>query len=175
MPAKQSVSEKAVPGELVSMNLDERTIYVFVRGDLAEEDQLVQSAHAVFDMARCQVLSTAEGQPRIVALDGGSSPKAFNKTLSRISKAIITHTTYTDPDKPELGMTAIVTAPLTKEQSVTLANYRLRRYSPPVDGAATVGSKPSGEPSRRSSEKEHSVFNGEVAGSIPADGSKIQP
>lgn len=154
-------------------NLDDRTIYVFVRGDLAEEHQLVQAAHAVFNMARTQVLKAAEGEPRIVALDGGSSPKAFAKTLRRISTAIITHTVYTDPDTPEVGPTAVATAPLTKEQALPLANYRLRRYSPPAEASAVVDSKSSGEPGSHSSEKEHSVFNGEVAGSIPAVSSNL--
>lgn len=111
-------------------SLNEATIYIFVRGDLKEEDQLVQAAHAVFAMARSQVLKDAHGEPRIVALDGGSREKAFARTLRRISTAIILHTVYTDPDKLELGPTAAATAPLTREQSVPLANYRLRRYSP---------------------------------------------
>lgn len=173
MPEKQSVSAKAVPGEVVSMNLDESAVYFFVRSTLSEEDQMVQVSHAILEMALAYDPGFAKY--RIIGLDGGQSEKSFNKLCHKLHTGTIPHVKYADPDHSELGVTAIATVPLTKEQALPLANYRLRRYSPPVDGAATVGSKPSGEPSRRSSEKEHSVFNGEVAGSIPADGSKIQP
>lgn len=154
------------------MNLDDCTIYVFVRGDLPEEQQLVQVSHAVFNMARTK--GWPSGEPRIVALDGGSSEKAFNRTLRKLIGTVYPdYVAYTDPDTPELGVTAIATIPLTKDQSLPLANYRLRRYSPPAEASAVVGSKPSGEPSSHSSEKEHSVFNGEVAGSIPAVSSSL--
>lgn len=160
-------------GERGMSSLDDMAVYFFVRGDLREEDQAVQLVHATLEMSA--TYDPAFAKYRVVGLDGGQSEQAFNKTRRKMNDRKVPHIEYSDPDFPQWGVTAIVTIPLTKEQALPLANYRLRRYSPPVDGAATVGSKPSGEPSRRSSEKEHSVFNGEVAGSIPADGSKIQP
>jgi hypothetical protein len=110
--------------------MSDLAIYVFVRGDLPEEDQLVQAAHAIFKMTACYLPDSAD--LRIVALDGGSSEKAFFKTLRRLQDAQIAHATYCDSDKPEWGITAIATVPLDREQSLPLANYRLRRYSPGV-------------------------------------------
>lgn len=120
------------------MNLDDTTIYVFVRGDLAEEQQLVQAAHAVFNMAR--IKDWPSGEPRIVALDGGGSEKAFTKTQRKLGSAYAYNdfVSYVDPDSPERGVTAIATVPLTKEQALPLANYRLRRYSPSVATSAAV-------------------------------------
>jgi hypothetical protein len=112
------------------------TIYVFVRGDLPEEDQMVQAMHAIFKMTASQ--RPDFGDLRIVALDGGSSEKAFAKTLRRICEAQIEHAEYIDSDRKEWGVTAIATAPLTKEQSLPLANYRLRRYSPPSISSVEV-------------------------------------
>lgn len=116
--------------------MDDLTIYMFVRGDLREEDQAIQLAHAVFKMTA--LLAPGYGNVRMVALDGGSSEKAFAKTLRRIKEAQIQHAEYSDSDRPEWGITAIATAPLTQEQSLPLANYRLRRYSPPAEASAAV-------------------------------------
>lgn len=132
--------------------LDDCTIYIFMRADLSEEDQVVQSNHAIFEMA--VLLTPGEGRPSIVALDGGSSEKAFAKTLRKIREKQIAHVAYTDPDQPHLGITAIATGPLTKEQSLPLANYRLRRYSPV---AQTVEQR---EPLRGSAEVEGAIPSG---------------
>lgn len=110
-------------------NLDDLTIYVFVRGDLPEEQQLVQAAHAVFSMARSYAGLDKPGEPRIVALDGGQSQKAFAKTMRKFESGMLPvgqFEFYTDPDTPEIGVTAIATYPILKEQSLPLANYRLR-------------------------------------------------
>jgi hypothetical protein len=159
-------------------NLDDKTIYVFVRGDLPEERQMVQAMHAVFRM--CHFVAGHKndlpGDPRIVVLDGGQSERAFRKTYRKLCDGLLPQTwfiEYKDSDALELGVTAIATTPLTKGQSLPLANYRLRRYSPPAEASAVVDSKSSGEPGSHSSEKEHSVFNGEVAGSIPAVSSNL--
>lgn len=121
------------------MNLDDKTIYVFVRGDLAEEQQMVQAAHAVFNMARTR--GWPSGEPRIIALDGGSSEKALAKTQRKLGAAYAYNdfVCYVDPDAPERGVTAIATVPLSKEQALPLANYRLRRYSAVVQEQNTTG------------------------------------
>lgn len=161
--------------------LDDKTIYVFVRGDLAEEQQLVQAAHAVFTMAWNHSAIWAGnnplplgGEPRIVALDGGYSDKAFQKTYRKLTEKLIGLVAYSDPDLPDLGMTAMVTGPLTKEQALPLANYRLRRYSPPAGASPAVDSKSSGEPVLNAlvaQETEHLPLKQEVAGGIPAESS----
>lgn len=122
-------------------NLDDLTIYVFVRGDLPEEQQLVQAAHAVFNMARTD--GWPSGEPRIVALDGGSSEKAFKKTQHKLENAGIRHVQYVDPDIPEVGVSAITTYPILKEQSLPLANYRLRRAPVAQMDRASVADIPS--------------------------------
>lgn len=118
------------------VNLDNHTIYVFVRGDLKEESQLVQAAHAVFKMALVRgVIFHAipdTGEPSIVFLDGGSSAKAFGRTLRKLTEKKVGIVTYVDPDSLDNGITAMATGPLTKEESFPLANYRLRHYSPAV-------------------------------------------
>lgn len=150
-------------------SLDDLGVYIFVRGDLPEEDQLVQASHAVLEMAL--LYDPAFARYRMVALDGGSSEKTFNRTRQKLNNFKIAHAEYSDPDHKDWGVTAIATIPLTQEEALPLRNYRLRRYSPPI--SMVVPSMASGEPSRHSSEKEHSVSNGEAAGSIPAVGSNF--
>lgn len=130
-------------------NLDDLTIYVFVRGDLPEEQQLVQGFHGVFNMARFARIGKERlnGEPRIIALDGGQSEKAFLKTYTKFCDGeLLPHSLfveYKDPDHIELGVTAIVTLPLTKEQSLPLANYRLRRAPVAQMDRASVADIPS--------------------------------
>ncbi len=178
-------------------NLDDCTIYVFVRGDLPEEQQLVQAAHAVFNMARKTVpyfvgepafSESQKGEPRIVALDGGSSEKAFSKTLRKLGSnltsdriGVVQYVEYVDPDHPEWGVTAIATLPLTKEQSLPLANYRLRRYSPPSAASAGVtldgqrgASVCSGSSEAGEAEVEQPITNRQVVGSTPTRSANSQ-
>lgn len=175
-------------------DLDDKTIYVFVRGDLPEEQQLVQAAHVVlsFGMAYGYMKSpdwcAIAGEPRIIALDGGSSEQALQRTYRKLTEKKIPIRMYTDPDTPEIGITAMVTGPLTKEQSLPLANYRLRRYSavaqdqsvadaPKKLSAEGGGSSPSGGAKfasvAQTGNTEHSATNREVAGAIPAGSSRI--
>ncbi|HWF05572.1 MAG TPA: hypothetical protein VHA06_17935 [Candidatus Angelobacter sp.] len=123
--------------------MEDSTIYVFVRGDLPEEDQLVQAAHAVFNMSRFAGIPKGNfaGEPRIIVLDGGKSEKAFQKTYRKLCAGMLParlFAEYKDPDMLEWGVTAIATLPLTKEQSLPLAHYRLRHYSPPAASSAEV-------------------------------------
>lgn len=156
----------------MSTSLDEMAVYFFVRGDLREEDQMVQVSHAILEMALSY--DPAFAKYRIVGLDGGQSEQAFNKTRRKMNDRHIPHVEYSDPDFPELGVTAIATIPLTKEQASPLANYRLRRYSPPSGASPEVAAKASGEPVQHASvaqETEHSTFSREVVGGIPTGSS----
>lgn len=151
--------------------LDDMAVYFFVRGDLREEDQMVQFGHAMFEMVASY--GPAFAKYRIVGLDGGSSDKAFGKTLSKLIDRRVAHTEYSDPDHPEWGVTAIVTVPLMKEQALPLANYRLRRYSPPVGSRPSVDEKSSGEPGSRSSGQEHSILIERSRVDKPAESSSL--
>lgn len=117
-------------------NLDHMAVYFFVRGDLREEDQMVQATHAILEMA--MKFEPAFSRYRIVGLDGGQSEKAFNKTRRKMNDRKITHVEYADPDYPDWGVTAIATIPLTEEEALPLRNYRLRRYSPVAQSQSVV-------------------------------------
>ena len=117
-------------------SLDDLAVYFFVRGDLREEDQMIQMGHAVLEMALSY--DPAFAKYRMIGLDGGQSEQAFNRTRRKMNDRHVPHVEYTDPDHQEWGVTAIVTIPLTQEQASPLRNYRLRRYSPPSEASAEV-------------------------------------
>lgn len=155
--------------------LDDMAVYFFVRGDLREEDQMVQVSHAIMEM--CLTYDPAFAKYRVVGLDGGQSEQAFNKTRRKMNDRKVPHYEYSDPDFPQWGVTAIATIPLTKEQALPLANYRLRRYSPPSEASAGVALDGQGRASLNASVAqitEHSVSNREVVGEIPAGSSNLQ-
>lgn len=124
------------------MSLEDNAVYVFVRGDLAEEDQMVQACHVVLELGMSHTQSFAKY--RMICLDGGSSQKAFNKTQKKLLDKGIGYLMYTDTDHPEWGVTAIATTALTKEQALPLAKYRLRKFTPSSERA-----RPNGGRSRR--------------------------
>lgn len=148
-------------------------VYFFVRGDLREEDQMVQAMHAVLEMA--MNYDPAFARYRVVGLDGGQSEQAFNKTRRKMNDRQVPHVEYSDPDFPEWGVTAIATIPLTKEQALPLANYRLRRYSPPAGASPAVDSKSSGEPvlNAPAAPAEHLPLKQEVGGANPSGSSNL--
>jgi hypothetical protein len=117
-------------------DLNDKAVYVFVRQDLSEGDQRIQLAHAVLDIAMRNQIEWADY--RIVELDGGADRKAFGRTVRKMQGRGIEFIVYHDSDHKEWGDTAIATMPLSKEQSLPLVNYRLRRNSPPVGSGAAV-------------------------------------
>lgn len=112
--------------------MEDITIYVFVRGDLSEEDQMVQALHAVQYGTHYFYVNSGwtPDNPKIVALDGGSSERAFMRTESKLKKKGLRIWTYCDSDHPEWGITAMCTDPLDPIRASVLSNYRLRRYAP---------------------------------------------
>lgn len=148
-------------------SLDDLAVYFFVRGDLREEDQMVQVSHAILEMAL--TYDPAFAKYRIVGLDGGQSEQAFNKTRRKLNDRQVPHVEYSDPDFPDWGVTALVTIPLTQEQALPLKNYRLRRYSPSSGASPEVVSKTSGEPilNACAAPAEHQPFRLEVVGANP--------
>lgn len=163
--------------------MDDYTVYLFVRQDLSEQDQKIQLCHAVFKMAA--LLRHGLIDLKMVELDGGLTQKAFDRTRRRLNEKHLQAIEYSDSDHPEWGITAIATAPLSKEQALPLENYRLRRSSPLAQGQSVVaavtdsgkdgGSYPSGRANCCvSSEKEHPDSSREVAGSIPAHSSNSE-
>lgn len=122
------------------MNIDERTIYIFVRNELPVEQQIVQANHAVFHMAGVYFRNfgcSAIGIPRVIVLQA-LSEKSLNKAIGKLRDAGIPNLQFIDPDNPQFGTSAVATEPLTQENSLPLANYKLWRYSPPSVASAEV-------------------------------------
>lgn len=153
------------------MNLDDCSVYLFVRQDIPLAQQLVQSNHALLMMAWpelpvCTIAMDSgaassifasstnvvtlgdHGHPNIILI-GVPDVKALERVKAKLERLQIVHYAWREPDEPGLGFTAIATAPLDKPQRNQLHSYRLWKYS-------------------GSSEKEHSVSNGEVDGSSPS-------
>lgn len=96
-------------------------VYVFVRQDLPVPAQMVQVAHAAFQVPMEQFF---RGIPSIVVI-GMPDTKGLDKVRKKLADAGITSFEFTDPDAKHLGVTAIATEPLDKEQKSVLSNYRL--------------------------------------------------
>jgi hypothetical protein len=107
---------------------------VFVRQDLSIPQQLVQSNHATLSFAS---LYGVDGIPNIVII-GVPNEQALRRVEKKLEACAIPHFSWTEPDY-DLGFTAITTAPLTREEKVALANYRV--YSPVVLIAKASASK----------------------------------
>lgn len=108
---------------------NEKYIYTFVKNTLSPADREVQLAHAMYFMTQEMIFRGTyyNGHPAIVNCDGGGD-KGFKKVLDKLQSNQIPHTPYSDPDKPEWGITAIATHPLDEDQREVLLNYRL--YTP---------------------------------------------
>lgn len=109
------------------MNVDQHSVYVFVRQDLPLAQQLVQSNHAMFMMA--STLSDVEGIPSVLLI-GMPDVAALNRVVTKLTARNIPHVAYVEPDfANELGFTAISTAPLNCVQKLALINFRLWKHS----------------------------------------------
>jgi hypothetical protein len=94
------------------MSLNSRTVYIFVRQDISLEDQFIQAGHAIFKMTSRHLFSSDdEGTPRLVGV-GVPDTRALNRVVTKLGAEKIPYTPYSDPDFPDLGVTAICTAPL---------------------------------------------------------------
>lgn len=115
------------------MNLDDHSIYVFVRQDLPLSQQLVQSNHAMFMMA--STLPPSEGIPSVLLI-GMPDQKALDRVVTKLTARNILHVKYVEPDfENALGFTAISTVPLDHTQKQELCNYRLWKHSPEMVAA----------------------------------------
>lgn len=152
------------------MNHDDLYIYVFVRQDLPIAEQLVHATHAAYHAGN--LCFPLEGIPNLVVI-GLPHVGSLAKAVRKLKEAGIEAYVWNDTDT-NYGPTAIATQPLPRAAKDLLKQYRL--YAPGGNTAAqavpTSGLNADGRSTgRTSSEKEHSVSNGEVAGSIPACGS----
>lgn len=113
------------------MSLDDKTIYVFVRQDLPLAQQLVQSQHAVFQMAQLYFLEPKAiglwGIPRVINI-GMPGKKGLRRVVDKLVEAKLRYHAYAEPDRVagvDGSWTAVATYPLTSAECEVLKNYRL--------------------------------------------------
>lgn len=106
-------------------------LYVFIRTDIPVVHQIVQAAHAVYQLAS---LRREEGIPNIVLI-GLPNVAALQRARAKLESNQIPHFAWIEPDN-DLGFTSIATAALAGEQRKVLSNYRV--YSTPVAQVASA-------------------------------------
>jgi hypothetical protein len=145
------------------MNLDDCTVYVFVRQDIPIAQQIVQACHAAFHVCFSWQRKEWIGIPFIVAI-GMPNLSSLQRARKKLDENRLEYFAFEDSDFnfPDGPMSAIATAPLTKEQKTVLANYRLWNHKNCKEFSFPL-----------SSAKEHSEFNGEVGGSSPSAGATL--
>lgn len=133
------------------MNLDETTIYAFIRQDLPPGQETIQAIHAAFHagMAFGAEHGIQPGIPFAIATDTPTL-KSVKKAQRKLEAAGVKHYAMVDTDVEE-DVTAIITLPLDKVQKQILAEYRLRKYAPiaqlreqPELNREVVGENPAG-------------------------------
>jgi hypothetical protein len=104
------------------MNLDDCTVYVFVRQDLPIEQQLVQSVHAAFH-AGMDFAARHGAHPGIpfTVLIGLPHAKSLRKTARKLIDNLVDCHIFTDTDISS-DATAIATYPLNREEKQVLSN-----------------------------------------------------
>lgn len=107
----------------VRCKVDNYYIYAFIRQDLTVPEQLIHSNHASAHMAN---LYGIDEVPNLVVI-GVPHQKSMNKAAHTLASYNIQHYAWTDPDQPQLGVTAITTVPLSPERKEILSNYRVYR------------------------------------------------
>lgn len=157
----------------MAMNLDSCTVYIFVRQDIPIQHQVIQSGHAALRIAQFYLAKDDTGTPNLIVI-GVPDIKALERVMGKLARNCIKHMMWVEPDG-DLGFTALATAPLTKEERLPLANYRLWRYSP---GASAQAEACRVTPDRGANAdvaqlREHLEFNQGAEGENPSIGSKI--
>ena len=103
---------------------------MFIRQDLPVEHQLVQSSHAVFQLA--SLYAGGEATPNMVLI-GVPDPRALARVAAKLKQNQIPHYEWREPDWQEYGfadpLTAIATAPLNAAEKQVLQHYRLYRHA----------------------------------------------
>lgn len=97
-----------------------KSIYVFVRKDLAPIQRLVQTAHVCLELSR--KVDLPDERYNIVVL-GIRSLAKLREVIIELDTLQINSIKFEEPDLGE--MTSIATVPLTKEQGLVLSRYKL--------------------------------------------------
>jgi hypothetical protein len=154
-------------------NLDDCTIYAFIRQDLPPGQETIQAIHAAFHagMAFGAEHGNQPGIPFAVVTDTPTL-KAVKKAQRKMEAAGIKHYAMVDTDVEE-DVTAIVTHPVDSVHKQVLSEYRLRRYYPVAQAHLGNQGGVANSNADLAQLREHSEFNGEVAGAAPAVSSNL--
>jgi hypothetical protein len=95
-----------------------------VRQDISLAQQIVQSNHATFEVAR-RTASNLTDIPSCIVI-GVPDKNALLRVCEKLNKHNIQHHTFYEPDF-NMGLSAVATVPLEQEQRRFLSNYRLWR------------------------------------------------
>ncbi len=119
--------------------LNDKYIYVFVRQDLTIAQQLVHTNHAVFEMAKIYLGSSADENrfrkiPALIVI-GMPDEKALYKVGFKLNDNGIANLMWGDDEHPELGnILAIATVPLDLETKKVLSKYLLYKEENNIRG-----------------------------------------
>ena len=95
-----------------------------MRQDISVAQQIVQSNHATFEVARRSPAHSDEIPSCIVI--GVPDKVALFRVIEKLNKHDIQHHSFYEPDF-NMGLSAVATVPLGQEQRRFLSNYRLWR------------------------------------------------
>jgi hypothetical protein len=99
---------------------------VFVRQDIDLAQQIVQSNHATFEMARrLPHPQNLDITPSCITI-GVPDKTALFRVIEKLRSNGIPHEVFYEPDF-NMGLSAVATIPLGQEQRRKLSNYRLWR------------------------------------------------
>lgn len=95
---------------------------MFVRQDISLAQQIVQSNHATFEVAR-RLPKDFHEIPYLVLI-GVPDKNALFRVVQKLQTNDIGHQVFYEPDD-NMGLSAVATVPLSQEQRKVLSNYRL--------------------------------------------------
>lgn len=104
------------------MNLDERWIYIFIRQDLPDWQQLVHTNHASI-LIGLGIPAPTEGHPHVILI-GVKDEAALQLAADDCRIREVKFRTWKDPDAEHLGLLSLVTEPLDKRERNKLHQYR---------------------------------------------------
>jgi hypothetical protein len=99
---------------------------VFVRQDIPLAQQIVQSNHATFELARRLPHPQNLNETPSCIVIGVPDKTALFRVIEKLRRHDIAHELFYEPDF-DMGLSAVATVPLVQEQRRVLSNYRLWR------------------------------------------------
>lgn len=94
-----------------------------MRQDISLAQQIVQSNHATFEVARRLPHHNLEEIPSVVVI-GVPDKTALFRVVEKLRGNAIGHEVFYEPDG-NMGLSAVATAPLEQDQRRALSNYRI--------------------------------------------------